>query len=356
MPGWRVAARSPRVSRLAASAVVTATRARQPHRPRPGAPGATGSPAQERTGRVPAAADDHARALNSAPPGTVTPTCSPRPPPASPCSRRSSSTTPKRPPRSRASATRPPPSTPAPSRPRPAASGSSTGSTTRTRTRTAASSAPAATRATGSWPSTASKTTASSKPSTPSTPAPSAAEPHEIERRDGRPVVYAAHGSHASYLHAGTRDRLWPDPNDEADGRGRVTIAPVVEITRTNPRVDDRPRAVGRLPRQPLHPDGAGLSARPVLPADPLGRGDVRGQRPPTARRTATTVGECDTPEKAMTVGFVALLGAAAAYAAACVESEAEASGWCHGVRMRGPSAVIAIVNSKWAASEPSWE
>ena len=28
----------------------------------------------------------------------------------------------------------------------------------------------------------------------------------------------------------------------------------------------------------------------------------------------------------------------------------------CHGVRIRGPSAVIAIVNSKWAASEPSCE
>jgi hypothetical protein len=28
----------------------------------------------------------------------------------------------------------------------------------------------------------------------------------------------------------------------------------------------------------------------------------------------------------------------------------------CQGVRMRGPSAVIAIVNSKWAATEPSWE
>jgi hypothetical protein len=28
----------------------------------------------------------------------------------------------------------------------------------------------------------------------------------------------------------------------------------------------------------------------------------------------------------------------------------------CHGVRIRGPSAVTATVNSKWAASEPSWE
>jgi hypothetical protein len=28
----------------------------------------------------------------------------------------------------------------------------------------------------------------------------------------------------------------------------------------------------------------------------------------------------------------------------------------CHGVRIRGPSAVIATVCPKWAASEPSWE
>jgi|SRR5579884_1606839 len=28
----------------------------------------------------------------------------------------------------------------------------------------------------------------------------------------------------------------------------------------------------------------------------------------------------------------------------------------CHGVRILGPPAVMAIVNSKWAASEPSWE
>ncbi len=28
----------------------------------------------------------------------------------------------------------------------------------------------------------------------------------------------------------------------------------------------------------------------------------------------------------------------------------------CQGVRIRGPSSVTATVNSKWAASEPSWE
>src|SRR4051812_23398925 len=56
----------------------------------------------------------------------------------------------------------------------------------------------------------------------------------EVER-SGHPLVYAAHGSHASYLHAGTRDRMWPDPNDEADGRGPITRAELVEVSATSP-------------------------------------------------------------------------------------------------------------------------
>jgi hypothetical protein len=45
-----------------------------------------------------------------------------------------------------------------------------------------------------------------------------------VEKRDGRPVVYLANGSHAAYFRPGVRDRTWPDPNDEADGRGAVAV------------------------------------------------------------------------------------------------------------------------------------
>ena len=51
-----------------------------------------------------------------------------------------------------------------------------------------------------------------------------------VELRGGRPVVFAAHGSHASYFRAGTRDRMWPDPNDEADGRGPVVVPALVGV------------------------------------------------------------------------------------------------------------------------------
>jgi hypothetical protein len=56
-----------------------------------------------------------------------------------------------------------------------------------------------------------------------------------VELRAGRPVVYPAHGSHASYFRAGTRDRMWPDPNDEADGRGRVISPRLASIAARSP-------------------------------------------------------------------------------------------------------------------------
>lgn len=51
----------------------------------------------------------------------------------------------------------------------------------------------------------------------------------------GHPVVYAAHGSHATYLRPGVRDRTFPDPNDENDGRGTVVHPRLVPISEHAP-------------------------------------------------------------------------------------------------------------------------
>jgi hypothetical protein len=58
----------------------------------------------------------------------------------------------------------------------------------------------------------------------------------ELERQGDAPVVYVANGSHALYPRAGRADRPWPDPNDEADGRGRRVRLPVERITADSPR------------------------------------------------------------------------------------------------------------------------
>ena len=57
----------------------------------------------------------------------------------------------------------------------------------------------------------------------------------EVERRGGHPVVYVARGLHASCLRRGVRDRMWPDPNDEADGRGRAVRPRVVRVSAESP-------------------------------------------------------------------------------------------------------------------------
>ena len=54
-------------------------------------------------------------------------------------------------------------------------------------------------------------------------------------RPSGRPMVFLANGSHASYFRPGLRDRTWPDPNDEADGRGPRVRPRVVRVTEDAP-------------------------------------------------------------------------------------------------------------------------
>jgi hypothetical protein len=58
----------------------------------------------------------------------------------------------------------------------------------------------------------------------------------ELERAGNAPVVYVAGGSHALYPRAGRADRPWPDPNDEADGRGRRVRPPVERVGADDPR------------------------------------------------------------------------------------------------------------------------
>ena len=58
----------------------------------------------------------------------------------------------------------------------------------------------------------------------------------EIERESDAPIVYVANGSHALYPRPGGADRPWPDPNDEADGRGRRARPPVERVSETEPR------------------------------------------------------------------------------------------------------------------------
>jgi hypothetical protein len=58
----------------------------------------------------------------------------------------------------------------------------------------------------------------------------------EVEREGSAPVVHVANGSHALYSRAGEADRPWPDPNDEADGRGRSVRPPVEAVDAHTPR------------------------------------------------------------------------------------------------------------------------
>ena len=57
-------------------------------------------------------------------------------------------------------------------------------------------------------------------------------------RRDDAPVAFLANGSHAAYFRSGVRDRTFPDPNDEAEGRGRIQRPRLVLDQRARPGMD----------------------------------------------------------------------------------------------------------------------
>ena len=133
----------------------------------------------------------------------------------------------------------------------------------------------------------------------------------DVERLGGRPVVHVANGSHASYFHAGTRDRMWPDPNDEADGRGAVLRPRVVQVgSESPPWMRFRGRwggaRAGWFPPEQSSPPGPAFQG--VRWDDPSAF--ARSARPCTGRR-CVEVGACDGAETALAGGAVALIALA---------------------------------------------
>ena len=129
-----------------------------------------------------------------------------------------------------------------------------------------------------------------------------------VRRRGGRPLVFAARGSHASYLRPGTRDRMWPDPNDEADGRGLLVKPRLVRISRRSPRwVRWAGRWGGARARWWVPPE----QPSPLGPAFQEERWDPESwaRMARDCQAQCDRVGECDTPEDLLAGGaLIALL------------------------------------------------
>jgi hypothetical protein len=120
--------------------------------------------------------------------------------------------------------------------------------------------------------------------------------------------VFAARGSHAAYFRPGLRDRTWPDPNDEADGRGPRSRPRLVRVD------DDRPPWMAYDGRWGATRAGW-IPGEMDSPRGPAFQG-VRWSEPaawaasarPCTRRDCDERGECDGRETAI-AAVLAVLG-----------------------------------------------
>jgi hypothetical protein len=127
-------------------------------------------------------------------------------------------------------------------------------------------------------------------------------------------VIFIADGSHAVYFVRGVRDRTWPAPNDEADGRGEVARPRVVRIggNRRRPwlRRSDRWGAsrAGWFPGERTSPRGP-MDEPPGAWADPAA---WAGAADDCMARRCDRRGECDLPETLVSAALagLGLLGA----------------------------------------------
>ena len=122
------------------------------------------------------------------------------------------------------------------------------------------------------------------------------------------PVVHVARGSHAAYFVTGLRDRTWPDPNDETDGRGLRVRPRLVRITEERPawmRYAGRwgGTRAGWVPGEMDSPRGPAYQPQGRW-SDPAAW--AAAARPCT-RRDCDRRGECDGRETAMAAVLAAL-------------------------------------------------
>ena len=126
-----------------------------------------------------------------------------------------------------------------------------------------------------------------------------------VRQRAGHPLIYAARGSHASYLQRGTRDRMWPDPNDEADGRGVLVKPRLVRISPSSPRWMRWPGRWGGARARWWVPPEQDSPRGPAFQEERWGDPQSWARTARGCQAECDGVGECDRPEDLLAGGAV---------------------------------------------------